>query len=161
MADPNRPLLPLAQTEWVMQAKAQVARHKGKKRGVSESLVLTQILAYLETRHDLLFWRNNTGSVRKGRRIIKFGYRGSADILAVQAPTGRLIGIECKRSDGGVVSGSQIRWGDDLTRHGGVYLVARSVEEVREALGSPVVRLPGKRVYPGATADPDPDLNLK
>jgi hypothetical protein len=117
-----------------------------------ESAVQAAILAYLGSRSDIMFWRNNTGAVRIADRFVQFGTKGAPDILCVQAPTGRCVGVEVKREGGGSVSAAQRRWGEQLTSAGGLYVVARSVEEVRTALGPDLVKLPRQgRVYPGAT----------
>jgi hypothetical protein len=45
-------------------------------------------------------WRNNTGALLDANgRLVKFGKRGSADIIAVLPPHGRHAEFECK-SDG-------------------------------------------------------------
>lgn len=126
-----------------------------------ESVVLAQILAYLETRGDVFVWRNNTGVAEIGNNRVRFGLKGSSDIIGLQAPSGRFVGIEVKRSVGGRLSAGQIRWLDEIRRRGGIGAVAACVEDVRQALGPPTVRIPNSgRRFPGATVDceSDPDL---
>jgi hypothetical protein len=41
-------------------------------------------------------WRNNSGAAGKGKGFVRFGLKGSADILGVLAPSGRFLAIECK-----------------------------------------------------------------
>ena len=70
----------------------------------------------------------------------------------MQSPSGRVVGIEVKREKGGKVSPDQRWWGGSVTTHGGLYVVARSVEDVREALGEPTARVAKtprrKRIFP-------------
>jgi hypothetical protein len=123
-----------------------------------ESVVQGQIVAYLETRHDFFFYRNNTGVAEVGNRRIRFGSKGSSDLIGVLAPSGRFVGIEVKRSSGGRRSPAQIRWAEQIQRHGGIAIFASSVDDVRRALGEPKANLPSGRTYPGATKDLDLDL---
>jgi hypothetical protein len=112
-----------------------------RAKGARESEVQAGILAYLGTRPDVWFWRQNTGGVRAGNRFIRFGLPGAPDVVVIQAPTGRFVGIEVKREVGGSVSGVQREWGNSLTAFGGLYVVARSIEDVAEALGPPTTRV--------------------
>lgn len=114
--------------------------------GPRESAVQAAVLAYLEERGDCFVWRNNTGaySPRPGQ-FISFGRRGSGDIIGVIAPSGKLVAIECKRPVGGRLSKDQERFRDRVWACGGIYILARSVDEVRVALPAPTVRLPPER----------------
>ncbi len=58
------------------------------------NIVTCQIIDYL-TLIGCKVWRNNTGSIKVGRRLIKFGLKGSSDIIGWN-PAGRFIGIEIK-----------------------------------------------------------------
>lgn len=44
------------------------------------------------------FWPNATGVGRSmdGRRVIRYGFPGSPDIIGILRPNGRFAGIECK-----------------------------------------------------------------
>lgn len=111
------------------------------------------LLAYLEIRGDMAFWRQNSGVVRPrpGAPPMRFAVPGCSDIICCQAPTGRLVAVESKRTKGGVLSDDQKRFRDWITAHGGFYVVARSIDELRAALGEPTVRIPkppSGRVYP-------------
>ncbi|WP_378955406.1 VRR-NUC domain-containing protein [Pelosinus sp. sgz500959] len=55
-------------------------------------------------------------------------YKGIADLYAIK--DGRQVWIEVKTPKG-VLSEHQERFRDDVERHGGVYLVARSVDDVK------------------------------
>ena len=99
-----------------------------------EAELVAAILMELGGRDDLMLWRNNTGKLpsRDGRRWVSFGSPGSADILCVvrhgQIGLGVLVGIECKTLRGRVTVVQQA-WGRRLTELGGVYVVARKVED--------------------------------
>lgn len=104
----------------------------------AESQVLREILQWLAREHpDYLTWRNNVGAhhgVDTGT-FVRFGLVGSSDIICVVPPNGRFVGIECKRRNGGVQSKEQKAFQRALERVGGVYVLARSVEDVRKVIG--------------------------
>ncbi len=85
------------------------------------------ILASFSLRKDLVCWRQNTGSVRIGRRFVVFGHRGAADITGILRD-GRRVEIECK-STIGRQSKHQKDFEKMIRRMGGVYILCRSVEE--------------------------------
>ena len=100
---------------------------------MSESDIQSDILktlAYLPG----YYWRSNTGTARvKGKRgFIRFGVKGGSDIEGV-LPGGKSCFIEVKR-EGGEQSPAQIEFQDIVTELGAVYVVARSVEEMLNAL---------------------------
>jgi hypothetical protein len=111
---------------------------KKPPKGRLERDVQAGVISYLETRTDFLWWRANTGAVRFGKDFVKFGLRGAPDLQGILAPTGRFIGIECKRELGGELSVFQERWAENCRRHGGLYIVARSVDDVVNGLGRPL-----------------------
>ena len=59
---------------------------------------------------------------------------GSADLIVVVPPLGRLLAVEVKAPKG-VVSPEQTRWLEQVNRFGAVGGVARSVEAALELLG--------------------------
>ena len=61
------------------------------------------------------------------------GETGLPDLMAVLSG-GRLLAIECKRPDGGVVSRKQAWWLRRLRDAGAIAVVVRGVEELREVL---------------------------
>lgn len=114
---------------------------------------------YLTLRGDLYWFRNNVGGFAPmSGGFIKFGRKGSGDYLGCQAIRmtdgsiwGRFVSIELKRTKGGKVSDAQREFREDVIAHGGIAVVARSIDEVRAALGEPNVRIsrrPSRRVYP-------------
>jgi len=103
----------------------------GGNHGVKHSKLKNEVLLSLGRRPDVLIWNNPTGLfVPFGREgaPVKCGNPGQADVLAVVAPRGRLVGIECKTGSG-VQSDDQKNWQAALESRGGVYGVVRSVEE--------------------------------
>lgn len=78
-----------------------------------------------------LAWSNPTGALKTDDRFIRFGLSGSSDILA--CIKGRMIGIEAKCGKDRARPNQQ-RFATALTAAGGLYIVARSVDDVRDAL---------------------------
>lgn len=79
-----------------------------------------------------LAWSNNTGVLRdRGDRPVRYGLPGSSDILA--CIKGRFVGIEAKVGRD-AVRANQRKFGTALTAAGGLYIVARSIDDVRDAL---------------------------
>lgn len=112
-----------------------------------ESLVAAGVHAYLKTRTDVFFWRANTGAgIAPSGQFMRSGLKGQGDFLGLQAPEGRFIGIECKRERGGKLSRDQERFLENVRRHGGIAIVARSVDDVAIALG--VVRAYVQKALP-------------
>ena len=69
--------------------------------------------------------RNNSGGLKdQTGRVVRFGKKGSGDILAV-SPHGRWIEIECKFGNG-LVSPEQIDRQKLVQSKGGVYLFVRN-----------------------------------
>lgn len=111
--------------------------------GRSENPVVAACLEYLRA-HGACVWRNNTGMVMlhsAGKpRPMRFGHPGSPDIVGC-LPGGRFVGVECKRPKGprGGVNGSvqspeQCAFQADLERAGGLYILARSINDLEAAL---------------------------
>ncbi len=137
---------------------------KSKPKGRLESQVSAGITAYLDMRNDFWWWRSNTGGANYDGFHVQFGIKGAADLQGLQAVlmlvpgthqqiiTGRFVGIEVKREIGGEVSQDQERWGQNITNHGGLYLVANDLETVIQGLGPEQVRVTKipmrNRVYP-------------
>ena len=78
-----------------------------------------------------IFWRQNTGAARTGDRLIRFGIPGQADITGVI--TGRRIDIEVK-TDTGRQSIEQREYQARITFAGGIYVLARSLDDVLTAV---------------------------
>ena len=92
------------------------------------------ILDYLALFPQKCFaWRANTGAMKIDNRHVRFGIKGAADITGVLAG-GRRLEIEVKRP-GRKPDMHQRAFGESITRLGGLYLVATSVDDVRAVLG--------------------------
>lgn len=88
-------------------------------------------------RTDVRLWRQNTGVARSfdGGSIVAYGVPGGADLSGIIAG-GRRLEIEVK-TPGVKQSPQQINFERMITKFGGLYLVARSVEDVANALQGP------------------------
>ena|SRR5690349_1756793 len=98
----------------------------------TETALMRDILVAVNRLPDGLFWRVNVGiaATPDGRKM-RYGLRGQADIAGVL--NGRHVEIEVKTATGRQ-SVQQRRWQSAVERAGGVYLVARSVDEAVSAL---------------------------
>jgi len=83
----------------------------------------------MEARTDVFAWRQNTGV---SRRHIRFGRNGAADITGILRG-GRRLEIETKTATG-KQSDAQVEFQAEIERMGGLYILARSVEDVATAL---------------------------
>ncbi len=111
-------------------------------KGRRESEVLAGVLAYLSIRGDCDCWRNNVSAgIARSGQYMQSGKSGASDVICIQAPMGRFVGIELKREIGGSLSAAQEEWGSNLEAFGGLYLVARDVETVARGLGPENVRV--------------------
>ena len=79
---------------------------------------------------DFRLWRNETGvAIRpNGKRLIRYGLPGSSDIIGI-GPNGKFIAIEVKTSKD-TQKPSQKNFESMITKLGGHYTVARSIEDV-------------------------------
>lgn len=111
--------------------------------GVSESSILQSILIAWGAHSQLRLWRNNTGvgwfangkPARKGdpgAYPVKFGTPGQGDISGI-LEGGRRLEIECKTLRGRQ-SDEQISFQAMIERFGGLYVLARSLEDVDAVL---------------------------
>lgn len=126
-----------------------VARSKGQRKPFVDGIVngervliaqprelerglMMRIRVALATCGGVLVWRNEVGKARRlsDGQIIPMGLGvGSADLIAIVAPYGRLLGVEVKRPKVGRVSPEQQRWMKVVRTYGGVAGVATTVEE--------------------------------
>lgn len=77
--------------------------------------------------------RVNTGAARLGGRVVRFGVPGTADIVGLLAPSGRMVQIECKTATGKQRE-AQRTMERVVTAMGGLYILARSVADVDAVL---------------------------
>ncbi len=92
--------------------------------------------ACLELLHawGIFAWRNNTGGYLKkwrrqdgteGQNFIRYGFPGSGDIIGMTRATGRFFSVETKTPENDLQE-NQIEFRDNVRKHGGLYIVARS-----------------------------------
>ncbi len=98
-----------------------------------ERKIQTEILKTFGNLPWLRIWRNNTGVAQAGPRMIRFGLPGQADISGLMLPSGRRVEIEIKTATGRQ-SDDQKRFQAMIERFGGLYILARSVNDVHQAL---------------------------
>lgn len=102
---------------------------------MSEREIQQNILISFGSLPDLRIWRNNTGSIKTpDGRFVTFGLKGSADILGIMRG-GRFLAIEVKTATGRQ-SEHQKNFQNMIESFGGVYILARSVEDVKRRLES-------------------------
>ena len=63
---------------------------------IPESAVVLGCLKLLRARRWSA-WRNNTGAVKVDKRFIRYGVKGSSDIVGVIKGSGRFLAVEAKR----------------------------------------------------------------
>lgn len=112
-----------------------MARFKHKETGsMNEHCIQNSILLAIGSLPWLRVWRNNTGALLdRNNKLVKFGLQGSADIIGMMKPNGRFIAIEVKTQKG-MQTASQRRVQKMVEDMGGLYILARSVEDVLKAL---------------------------
>ena len=102
---------------------------------MNESQVLRDCLAWLSAQPDTFCFRNNTGFARDpiSGRAVRFGVPGAADILA--CVRGRAVAVETK-STRGKQQPEQVVFQRAWERGGGLYVLARSLQDMQLALAS-------------------------
>jgi hypothetical protein len=100
----------------------------------SETEVQRAIMDYLKLRGIFAFRVNNIppSMMRDGKRVFRSfgGMRGVADIIGIM-PGGRLLAIEVK-SETGRPSPDQVAFGEAINAAGGLWFVARGIEDVQD-----------------------------
>ena len=99
---------------------------------MTEHQIQNAILREFGTRTDLRIWRANTGVARYGKRVVRFGVPGQADLTGI-LPDGRRLEIEVKSATGRQ-STDQKNYQQMIERLNGVYILARSVADVERIL---------------------------
>lgn len=97
-----------------------------------ERHIQNEILRTFGTRADMRLWRQNTGAATFRGQRVSFGVPGAADISGL-LNDGRRIEIEVK-SAVGRQSPDQKNYQAMIERFNGIYILARSVADVAEAL---------------------------
>lgn len=113
-------------------AAASAAARARKPRELPERDIQNEIMRVFGTRSDMRLWRSNVVVAHKGGRTVRSGIVGQADLSGIIAGGIRLE-IEVK-SPTGRQSPEQAAWQKMIERFGGIYVLARSVEDVWAAL---------------------------
>ncbi|MHC1728040.1 MAG: hypothetical protein AB9866_18900 [Syntrophobacteraceae bacterium] len=87
------------------------------------------IIQFLRYDRYGFYWRNNTGTARKGKCYVKFGLKGSADIIGLHQ--GRFVAIECKDKGKGIEE-DQIKFQQEVERAGGIYYLANDFDKFEQ-----------------------------
>lgn len=101
----------------------------------SEAVLQQEIRLALGMRDDIFMFRINVGKFRPlegGGRIIQSAPEGTPDLLGVLLP-GKAFGIEVKTAKG-QQRDAQKKWQAAWERRGGIYVLARSLEDVARGL---------------------------
>lgn len=100
---------------------------------MTEKALQNLILLTFATRRDMRLWRANSGVARMGDRVVRFGVPGQADLTGI-LPGGIRLEIEVKSAIGRQAIDQQ-NYQRMIERFGGVYVLARSIDDVWEAIG--------------------------
>lgn len=100
-----------------------------------EAFIQFEILKAWGASPLLRLWRQNTGVAKMGDRSVRFGIPGQGDLSGLILPNGRRLEIEVK-SETGRQTEEQKRFERMITAFGGLYILARSVAEVDQALAA-------------------------
>ena len=95
-----------------------------------EGEVVKSLLEYLTAKGHTV-WRNNSGAIRRRGRMVRFGKVGSPDLIG-HTRAGVAIYVEAKRL-GGKRSPEQIEFADRAIACHCIYVLAESVDDLREA----------------------------
>lgn len=105
-----------------------------------EAVVQREVTIAIGAEPDVLLMRNQVGSVERfdertnTTRVERYGLGvGSADLVAILAPSGRWFCLEIKSATGRV-DPDQVKWHSRARRFGAFVAVVRSAEEARAAL---------------------------
>ncbi len=101
----------------------------------SEAFVLFDVLSAWGSHPLLRLWRQNTGAAMVKGRLVRFGIPGTPDLCGLMLPSGRFLGIECKTVKGRQ-SDDQKSFERMITKFGGLYVLARSLADVDQALAA-------------------------
>jgi hypothetical protein len=106
---------------------------------VKENEIQARIIAAIGSRPDVRIWRANTGAAQMANgQFVRFGIPGQADLSGI-TDDGRRLEIEVKSATGRLRP-DQIAFGTMIRKFGGIYIVARSVDEAVQKLNSAIRR---------------------
>ena len=101
-----------------------------------ERSVKKDVFHFLAREHpEILVWNHPTGMAWfKNGTPVRYGFVGSSDIVGMTG-TGQFLGIETKHRVTGAQRAEQVVFQRAVEKRGGVYVLARSVEDVRRVIG--------------------------
>ena len=111
---------------------SKTANRTRKAATSKEAPVLRACLKWLKKK-GVWAYRQNTGTLWAGGQPISFGCPGAGDITGI-LPDGRRLEVECK-SPTGRQSAKQKEFEARIKENNGVYILARSVEDLERVLG--------------------------
>lgn len=100
---------------------------KNVNRSAAHERLVDEILVAVSATGLARVWRQPTGAAYRAGRLVRYGKVGAADITGLLI-NGRRVEIEVK-TGGGVQSAEQKIFEDMITKMGGLYLVARQIED--------------------------------
>lgn len=99
-----------------------------KPRKQPEGMIVKACIQWLFA-HGCYVWRNNSGGFRdKRNRTVRFGHKGSADIIGVTA-SGQFISVECKTAIGRLRPEQKL-FRDRIQEKAGIFILARSTDDL-------------------------------
>ncbi len=111
---------------------------------MSEATLVHAVLKLYGARHGLRVARINTGAAMLHGRFVRFNPPGTADIVGILAPLGRIVMIECKSATGKQRK-AQEAMQRTVTSLGGIYILARTIDDVATVL-EPLLQIPDSRL---------------
>lgn len=108
----------------------------------AEAELIRDILLRVGARPGVRLWRANVGVAVPLHLLcddcrhlpaVRFGVKGQADLSGIAGPAGRRLEVEAKTGRQQPTE-QQRRFGRMVRTQGGIYVVARSVEDVEEVL---------------------------
>jgi hypothetical protein len=110
-----------------LQATKPELGSKAKNKYADHQALVNQILVGLNLLHVGRFWPQQTGAAYRNGRLIHYGFTGSADITGIMKG-GYRVEIEVKTGRASQ-SNVQKNFEQNIKMWGGIYFVARSVED--------------------------------
>lgn len=104
-------------------------------RSEAHSKLVNDILVELTKYRHIRVWKGVTGVAQSfdGKRTIKFGLPGSADITGLIGPRGIRVELEVKTGKGEQRDDQRV-FQHMIERLGGIYAICRSVEDAKRAV---------------------------
>lgn len=103
---------------------------------MSEAVLQQQIRLALGQRDDIMMFRINVGLFRPvsgNAGVVRSAPEGTPDLLGVMGPNGKAFAIEVKAPKGKQRT-AQVAWQHAWEKRGGIYILARSLEDVYQGL---------------------------